>query len=70
MGMGHFHIHNEHCMLDLKEYCAIEKDLRDNLVFPFNITDEEIEKQKSMNLSRIKAKGIGKLRTEICVQDS
>lgn len=49
----------------------MEKDLRDNFVFPFNITDEKkTEEQKSTNLFRIKAKCIGKLRTRTQVQET
>lgn len=48
----------------------LEKDLRDNLAFCFNMTDKETEAQKSIILSRIKAQGTGKLRTRTQVKES
>lgn len=48
----------------------MEKDLRDDFVFPFNITDEKTKEQKSINLFRIKAKCICKLRTRTQVQET
>ena len=58
--------------IEFKRVCTteLEKDLRDNLAFRFKVTYEETEAQKSINLFRIKAQGVGKLRTQTQVQES